>query len=102
VLASLASATQDTATDGLTAERFGGVMLARANALQVACTMIGFFVGGSGALILSGLVGRSAALLALAMVVAVSFALCVSKAGQAKACPQAGFPWGPREPAGRL
>nr|WP_314431527.1 MFS transporter [uncultured Brevundimonas sp.] len=77
VLASLASATQDTATDGLTAERFGGVMLARANALQVACTMIGFFVGGSGALILSGLVGRSAALLALAMVVAVSFALAL-------------------------
>ena len=77
VLASLASATQDTATDGLTAERFGGVMLARANALQVACTMIGFFVGGSGALILSGLVGRSAALLALAMVVAVGFALAL-------------------------
>ncbi|WAC61342.1 RhtX/FptX family siderophore transporter [Brevundimonas sp. SL130] len=78
VLASLASATQDTATDGLAAERFGGVMLARANALQVACTMIGFFVGGSGALILSGLVGRAAALVALAAVVAVGFVLALA------------------------
>ncbi|WP_427791654.1 RhtX/FptX family siderophore transporter [Brevundimonas diminuta] len=77
VLASLASATQDTATDGLAAERFGGVMLARANALQVACTMIGFFVGGSGTLILSGLVGRPAALAALAAVVAVGFVLAL-------------------------
>lgn len=68
-IASLASATQDTATDGLGAENFQGAMLIRANAVQVGGTMIGFFMGGSGCLVLSGLFGRSIALCAMALIV---------------------------------
>ncbi|MDQ6216291.1 MFS transporter, partial [Achromobacter insolitus] len=49
-LASLASATQDIATDVLAAERFQGQALARANAVQVGGTMVGFFFGGPGCL----------------------------------------------------
>lgn len=53
-LASLASATQDIATDALTAEQFDGAALARANALQVGGTMVGFFFGGAGTLMIAG------------------------------------------------
>ena len=76
-LGSLASATQDIATDGLLAERFEGAALGRANALQVDGTMVGFFTGGSGVLMLSGMFGQGVALLALAAISAGSLALVV-------------------------
>ncbi|WMD21228.1 RhtX/FptX family siderophore transporter [Achromobacter seleniivolatilans] len=71
-IASLASATQDIATDALTAERFDGQALARANAVQVGGTMVGFFFGGPGCLIMAGYIGQTAALAVLAAVVAFS------------------------------
>ena len=74
-LGSLASATQDIATDGMLAERFDGAALGRANALQVGGTMVGFFTGGSGVLMLSGMFGQRAALLALAAISAASLLL---------------------------
>lgn len=74
-LGSLASATQDIATDGLSAEHFEGVALARANALQVGGTMVGFFCGGAGCLVLTGTLGQHAALGTLAAAVAVSLCL---------------------------
>lgn len=77
VIAALASATQDTATDGLSAERFDGPMLVRANTVQVAGTMIGFFLGGSGCLILAGLFGRTLALLAVAAIALLAFMLAL-------------------------
>ena len=76
-LGSLASATQDIATDGLLAERFEGAALGRANALQVGGTMVGFFTGGSGVLMLSGMFDQRVALLALAAISAASLALVV-------------------------
>lgn len=76
-LASLASATQDTATDGLAVERFAGPDLARANGLQVAGTMTGFFFGGSGCLTIAGLFGTRAALLVVASVVATGLLLAL-------------------------
>lgn len=72
VVASLASATQDIATDGMAAEHFGGDMLARINAIQVGGTMAGFFVGGAGALIVSGYLGQTSAFGLLALVPLVS------------------------------
>ena len=77
-LASLASATQDIATDGLTAERFQGQDLARANAVQVGGTMVGFFFGGPGCLMLAGHIGQTGALLTLAAVVAFSLLLAAA------------------------
>lgn len=74
-LGSLASATQDIATDGMLAERFDGAALGRANALQVGGTMVGFFTGGSGVLMLSGMFGQRTALLALAAIGAASLLL---------------------------
>lgn len=76
-LASLASATQDIATDGLTAERFEGQALARANAVQVGGTMIGFFAGGPGCLVLAGWLGQGGALALLAAVVAFSLLMAL-------------------------
>ena len=76
-LASLASATQDIATDGLTAERFDGQALARANAVQVGGTMVGFFAGGPGSLMLAGYVGQTGALALLAAVVAFSLLMAL-------------------------
>lgn len=76
-MGSLASATQDIATDGLLAERFEGAALGRANALQVGGTMVGFFTGGSGVLMLSGMFDQRVALLALAAIGAASLALVV-------------------------
>lgn len=74
-IGSIASATQDIATDGLTAEHFDGPALARANALQVGGTMIGFFFGGSGCLLLMGVLGQHMALSILALPVACSLLL---------------------------
>ncbi|MFK4873755.1 RhtX/FptX family siderophore transporter [Novosphingobium sp. ZW T3_23] len=74
-LASLASATQDTATDGLAVENFSGPMLARANAVQVGGTMVGFFLGGGGFLIISGLFGRTVGMVGLAGIVAMALLL---------------------------
>lgn len=68
VLASFASATQDIATDGMAAEYFTDNLLARVNAIQVGGTMVGFFVGGAGALLLSGYFGQATALGLLALV----------------------------------
>lgn len=76
-LASLASATQDVATDGLTAERFDGQALARANAVQVGGTMVGFFAGGPGCLVLAGWLGQGVALTLLAAVVAFSLLMAL-------------------------
>ncbi len=75
-LASLASATQDIANDGMAAEHFRGAALARINAIQVGGVMIGFFAGGAGTLILSGLAGQRIAFLLLACVPLASLA-CV-------------------------
>jgi RhtX/FptX family siderophore transporter len=86
-LASLASATQDIATDGLTAERFQGQALARANAVQVGGTMVGFFFGGPGCLMLAGHLGQTGALLTLAAVVAVSLLLAATWRETALAAP---------------
>jgi RhtX/FptX family siderophore transporter len=74
-LASLASATQDTATDGLAVENFSGPMLARANAVQVGGTMVGFFLGGGGFLIIAGLLGRTIGMIVLAGIVAMALLL---------------------------
>ena len=74
-LGSLASATQDIATDGLVAEHFRGRGLAGANALQVGGTMVGFFVGGAGSMVLAGLLGQRLALAALCLPVAFSLLL---------------------------
>lgn len=77
-VASLASATQDIATDGLTAERFEGQALARANAAQVGGTMVGFFFGGPGALIMAGYIGQGGALAVLAAAVAFSLLMAAT------------------------
>lgn len=77
-IGSLASATQDIATDGFTAEHFSGPALARANALQVGGTMAGFFFGGSGCLLLTGLLGVRGALAVLALPVAASLLLALA------------------------
>ncbi|AFK55600.1 MFS transporter [Tistrella mobilis] len=66
LIASIASATQDTATDGLAAERLHGGRLTRANALQSGGMMAGFMLGGSGLLWASGHLGVQAALAGLA------------------------------------
>ena len=75
VAASLASATQDIATDGLVAERFEPHVLGTANAVQVAGTMIGFFYGGPVFLMAYARVGLTGALLLLALPIALSLAL---------------------------
>ncbi|WP_423213252.1 RhtX/FptX family siderophore transporter [Pigmentiphaga kullae] len=75
VAASLASATQDIATDGLVAERFDTRSLGTANAVQVAGTMIGFFYGGPVFLMAYARVGQTGALLLLALPIALSLAL---------------------------
>lgn len=77
-LASLAGATQDTATDGMAAERFSGPALARANGIQVAATMMGFFFGGSACLTLVGWLGRTTALGLVAATVAAGLLLALA------------------------
>ncbi|VCU71398.1 muropeptide transporter [Pigmentiphaga humi] len=75
VAASLASATQDIATDGLVAERFDTRTLGAANAVQVGGTMIGFFYGGPVFLMAYARLGQTGALLLLSLPIALSLAL---------------------------
>lgn len=68
-VASLVSATQDIATDGLASERLHGTGLTHINIFQVAGFMMGMLVGGPGAMIGFGTVGHMATLLGLAAMV---------------------------------
>ncbi len=77
ILAALASATQDTATDGLAAEHIPAHLLPYANGVQVACTMVGFFIGGAGMLIVSGLAGARAGLLTMTALVLAGLLLAL-------------------------
>ncbi|MGE7955566.1 RhtX/FptX family siderophore transporter [Pseudomonas sp. NPDC089530] len=86
ILASLASATQDIATDGMAAEYFSGDLLARINAIQVGGTMVGFFVGGAGTLLLSGYLGQASAFGLLALVPLASLC-CVGWLSAASVAP---------------
>lgn len=72
-ITSLASATQDIATDGMAAEYSSETMLSKVNAIQIAGVMIGFFIGGAGMLILTGLVNQHAALLILTTIPILSW-----------------------------
>lgn len=47
-MASLASATQDIATDGMAAEQVSGTMLSKINAVQIAGVMAGFLLAVQG------------------------------------------------------
>ncbi|THB26694.1 RhtX/FptX family siderophore transporter [Providencia sp. MGF014] len=67
-VASLASATQDIATDGMAAEQVSGTMLSKINAVQIAGVMAGFFIGGAGLMIMSESFGQQLALGVLACV----------------------------------
>lgn len=68
-VASLVSATQDIATDGLASERLHGTGLAHINTFQVAGFMMGMLAGGPGAMVGIGAVGHEATLLGLALMV---------------------------------
>lgn len=68
-VASLVSATQDIATDGLASERLHGTGLAHINTFQVAGFMMGMLAGGPGAMVGIGMVGHVATLLGLALMV---------------------------------
>lgn len=63
-----ASATQDTATDGLAAERLRAGALGHANALQIAGMMAGFMVGGGGSLLLIDTIGQRGVMLLMSIV----------------------------------
>ncbi|WOB87081.1 MULTISPECIES: RhtX/FptX family siderophore transporter [unclassified Providencia] len=67
-VASLTSATQDIATDGMAAEQVSGTMLSKINAVQIAGVMAGFFIGGAGLMIMSESFGQQLALGVLACV----------------------------------
>jgi hypothetical protein len=67
--ASLASATQDIATDGLAADVLHGSGIAHINALQVGCFMLGMLVGGPAVLLGVDVLGQAASMLALAAIV---------------------------------
>lgn len=71
-IASLASATQDIATDGMAAEHASGTLLSKINAVQIAGVMGGFFLGGAGMMILTDKLGQHTALLLFALVPAIS------------------------------
>lgn len=71
-IASLASATQDIATDGMAAEHASGTLFSKINAIQIAGVMGGFFVGGAGMMILSDKLGQHNALLLFAFIPAIS------------------------------
>lgn len=77
VIASLASATQDIATDSMAAEHCSGPLLAKVNAVQIACVMIGFFLGGAGTLVLTGHLGQQLAFSVLALI-PLSSLVCMS------------------------
>lgn len=83
-LGCLASATQDTATDGLVAESLSGASLAQANALQVGGLMAGFLIGGALALVLSGILGQRATLAILALIPLASLLLALSLREEAR------------------
>lgn len=68
-VASLVSATQDIATDGLASERLHGTGLAHINTFQVAGFMMGMLAGGPGAMVGIGTVGHVVTLLGLALMV---------------------------------
>ncbi|WP_242465099.1 MFS transporter [Rhodospirillum rubrum] len=68
-LASLVSATQDIATDGLASERLHGTGLAHVNTVQVAGFMIGMLAGGPLAMVGIGALGHLPTLLGLAVMV---------------------------------
>lgn len=78
LIASLASATQDIATDGLAAELFSGTDLVRANIIQVGGTMVGFFLGGAGVMILVGQFGIQVGILLPMTIVLCSLALLLT------------------------
>lgn len=63
-----ASATQDTATDGLAAEQLRAGALGHANALQIAGMMAGFMVGGGGSLLLIDTIGQRGVMLLMSLV----------------------------------
>lgn len=92
---SLASATQDIATDGLAAERFAGAALARVNAIQVGGTMVGYYTGGAGHLLLAGWFGQRVALGMLVVLVALSLLLLLAWREPAPPEPQSGDRPGP-------
>lgn len=71
VLASLSSATQDVASDGLAAELLRGPFLTRANAISVGAMAAGTLVGGGGVLIIIQWLGFQGATLALAAILAL-------------------------------
>ncbi|ABC21649.1 RhtX/FptX family siderophore transporter [Rhodospirillum rubrum] len=98
-VASLASATQDIATDGMAAEHFAGDLLTKVNAIQVAGVMIGFFAGGAGNLILVGHFGQTIAFLTLfcvplASLVFVGLLPPDAPRGRADAAPAGASLWG--------
>lgn len=68
-MASLVSATQDIATDGLASERLHGTGLAHINAFQVAGFMTGMLAGGPGAMVGIATLGHAPTLLGLALMV---------------------------------
>lgn len=68
-VASLVSATQDIATDGLASERLSGTGLAHINTFQVAGFMLGMLAGGPGAMVGIGVLGHGTTLLVLAFMV---------------------------------
>lgn len=97
VAGALASATQDTASDGLAAEQLRGAGLAHANALQVGGLMAGFMVGGGGVLMVADTLGQAGTFLMLAifplssLIVAATWREPVSAAVRARARLRATF-----------
>ncbi|MCW5711358.1 MFS transporter [Shinella sp.] len=77
-LGSIASATQDTATDGLAAEQLAGRGLAYANALQIGGMMAGFMVGGGGVLMIADTLGQQGVFLLLALFPTLTVGLALS------------------------
>ncbi|CAM5489782.1 Anhydromuropeptide permease [Mycolicibacterium aubagnense] len=73
IIGSIASATQDTATDGLAAETLRGGALGTANAFQVGGMMAGFMVGGGGVLIFAETLGQKGVMALLALIPALTF-----------------------------
>lgn len=65
LLASMASATQDIATDGLAAERLRGNALVHVNVLSVGGMMAGFLAGGAGLLLVVEHIGQAVSIYVL-------------------------------------
>lgn len=78
VLGGIASATQDTATDGMVAESLRDAGLAHANALQVGGMTAGFLIGGAGTLMMVEALGQfpTMAILALIPLASLVMAMC--------------------------